>query len=102
MKELVQEFKDFLQEYKVVGVAVGFIMGVASTGLVKSLVDNIIMPLITPFVPNGEWKTAVWQLGPFAIGWGAFLAELINFIIIAFAVFLMAKFILREAKVSKK
>ena len=50
---LLSEFKDFLYEYKVIPLAVAFIMGIASTALVKSLVDNIIMPLITPFIPGG-------------------------------------------------
>ncbi len=96
------EFKDFLKEYKVVGLAVAFIMGAAATTLVKSLVDNIIMPLITPFVQNGAWETAKLKLGPFAFGLGAFVAACINFAIIAFVIFLIAKMILKEEKVTKK
>ena len=72
MKEFVREFKEFLKEYKVIGFAIAFIMGVAATSLIQSLVNNIIMPLITPFIPNGAWQTAVWRVGPIAIGWGAF------------------------------
>jgi large conductance mechanosensitive channel len=60
------------------------------------------MPIITPFIPGGAWKEAVWNMGPIVIKWGAFLGEIINFVIIAFVVFLMAKFILKEEKVSKK
>jgi large conductance mechanosensitive channel len=100
--KILLEFKEFLKEYKVVGLAVAFVMGIAATSFVKSTVDNIIMPLITPFIPGGAWQTAAWKLGPFVIGWGAFLAALINFIIIAWAVFIIAKIILREEKVSKK
>ena len=96
------EFKDFLNEYKVIGLAVAFVMGATSTTLIKSLVDNIIMPLITPFVPGGAWKTATIAIGPFIIGWGPFTAELINFIIVAFAVFIIAKKVLGETKVTKK
>ncbi len=93
------EFKEFLYEYKVIPLAIAFIMGIASTALIKSFVDNIIMPLITPFIPGGAWRTATLELGPFVISWGVFLAELINFIIIAFVVFLIAKKILKEEKV---
>ncbi len=82
--------------------AIAFIMGIASTALIKSLVDNVIMPLITPFIPGGAWRTATLELGPVFIGWGPFLAELINFIIIAFVVFLIAKKVLKEEKVEKK
>ncbi len=99
---MFSEFIQFLKEYHVIALAVAFIMGAAATALVKSLVDNIIMPLITPFIPAGAWKTATFSLGPIAIVWGAFLAELINFVIIAFVVFMVAKKIMKEEKVTKK
>jgi len=99
---LLSEFKDFLYEYKVIPLAIAFIMGIASTALIKSFVDNVIMPLITPFVPGGAWRTATFELGPVVISWGAFLGELINFVIIAFVVFLIAKKVLKEEKVEKK
>ena len=100
--KIMKEFMDFLKEYKIVGLAIAFVMGAAATALVKSLVDNIIMPMVTPFIPGGAWKTATLSLGPFVIGWGPFLGELINFTIIAFVVFFIAKAIMREEKVSKK
>jgi len=65
-------------------------------------VDNIIMPLIMPFIPGGTWKTATFVLGPVVIGWGAFLGEAINFVIIAFVVFMIAKKVMKEEKVTKK
>lgn len=98
---MIREFLDFLKEYKVIALAVAFIMGAASTSLVKSLVDNIIMPLITPFMPAGSWKTATLSIGPIVINYGAFLAELINFIIIAFVVFMIAKKVMKAEKVEK-
>ncbi|MEW6722631.1 MAG: large conductance mechanosensitive channel protein MscL [Candidatus Micrarchaeota archaeon] len=99
---ILQEFKEFLYEYKVIGLAVAFIMGVAATALVTSLVNNIIMPLIAVVLPGGDWQTATLDLGPAKLGAGAFLASLINFIIIAFVVFLVAKMVLKEEKVAKK
>jgi large conductance mechanosensitive channel len=99
---VLSEFKDFLYEYKVIPLAIAFIMGIASTALIKSLVDNVIMPIITPFIPGGAWKTATLAIGPIVIGWGPFLGELINFIIIAFVVFIIAKKMLKEEKVEKK
>jgi large conductance mechanosensitive channel len=50
---LLSDFKEFLYEYKVIPPAIAFIMGIASTALIKPLVDNVIMPIITPFVPGG-------------------------------------------------
>lgn len=102
MKQWVIEFREFLKEYKVVGLAIAFIMGAAATTLVKSLVDNIIMPLISPLIPNGSWETATWTIGQSVFGIGPFISALINFIILALVVFLIAKFVLREEKVSKK
>jgi large conductance mechanosensitive channel len=99
---ILKEFQEFLKEYKVIGLAVAFIMGAAATTLVQSIVNNVIMPLITPFIPKGSWETATFSIGPIVIGWGAFLGALINFIIIAFVVFMIAKIVIREEKVSKK
>lgn len=100
--EVLVEFVDFLKEYKVIGLAVAFIIGAAANTLVKSLVDNVIMPIITPFIPGGAWQTATFTLGPIVIGWGAFVGNLIYFVIVAFAVFLIAKMLLHEGKVTKK
>lgn len=99
---LLKEFMDFLKEYKVIALAIAFIIGFAATALVKSLVDNIIMPVITPFIPGGAWKTATFSLGPITVGWGPFLGELINFVIIALVVFIIAKKVMKEEKVTKK
>jgi large conductance mechanosensitive channel len=99
---IVKEFMDFLYEYKIIGLAVAFIMGVAATSLVQSFVNNIIMPIVTVFLPAGSWQTATVQIGPFVFAWGPFLAALINFIVIAIVVFIIAKMVLKEEKVEKK
>jgi large conductance mechanosensitive channel len=99
---LMSEFMDFLKEYKVVPLAIAFIMGVAATAVVTALVNDIIMGFIKPLLPTGDWKTAVLNAGPFQFAWGDFLAALINFIIIAFVIFLVAKYMFKEEKVTKK
>lgn len=99
---LIKDFKGFLEEYKIVGLAVAFIIGVAATALVDSLVTNIIMPIITPFIPGGAWQAATFSLGPIVISWGAFLGQVINFLIIALVVFIIAKKFFKEKKVTKK
>jgi large conductance mechanosensitive channel len=102
MRKLFIEFKEFLQEYKVIGLAVALVIGLASVALINSVVNNLIMPLITPFIPGGAWQNAIFHIGPIVIGWGALLGSIINFVIIAFVVFLIAKYALKEEKVSKK
>lgn len=100
--KLLREFKEFLEEYKVIGLAIAFIIGVAATNLVRSLADNIIMPIVEPILPTEEWQAWVLDLGPFSFGTGAFLGELINFVIVAFVVFYIAKKVLKEEKVAKR
>lgn len=102
MSAFISEFLDFLREYKVVALAIAFIMGVAATSLVKSLVDNLIMPFVGVLTPSGEWKTAVLSLGPVQLGIGPFVAECINFVVIALVVFMIARYVMREEKVQKK
>jgi large conductance mechanosensitive channel len=100
---LIQEFKQFLDEYKVMGLAIAFIIGAALITLVQSLVNDIIMPVISPVLSaTGDWKASVLQIGPVTLKWGSFLGAIINFVIIAFVIFLIAKLILKEAKAAKK
>jgi large conductance mechanosensitive channel len=100
--KLLVEFGEFMREYKVIGLAVALIIGLAATSLVKSFVDNLVMPILTPFIPGGGWQTATFNIGPIVIGWGALLGAIINFTVIAFVVFLVAKYVMKEEKVTKK
>lgn len=99
---LVKDFMDFLKEYKVIALAVAFIIGTALTVLVQSLVNDIVMPIVTPFIPGGAWREATVALGPIVLRVGSFIGALVNFIIIAIVVFMIAKMVLKEEKVGKK
>ena len=99
---IIQEFKDFLAEYKVMGLAVAFIIGGAVTTVVQSFVNQMMMPVIGAVLPNGDWQAATLSIGGVRLGWGAFLSALLNFVIIAFVVFMIAKFVMKEEKVAKK
>ncbi len=98
----MQEFMEFLREYKILALAIAFIIGVALTAFVQSLVSDIIMPVATPFIPGGAWQTATVAIGPIVIRWGSFLGAVINFVIIAIVVFIIAKKAFKEEKVAKK
>jgi len=88
-KNMVQEFKEFITKYKVMGLAVAFIMGIYLGGLVQSLVDNLIMPIVEFFTPAGfQWE--LFTLGPFRVG--AFIGDLITFLIVAIVIFLLVKY----------
>ena len=99
---MFKEFKDFLKEYGVIGLAIAVIIGGKLNGVVTTMVDGVLMPLITYCIPNGEWRTHATHVGPFTFLLGPFFAALVDFTIVAIFVFLIAKFVLREAKVTKK
>ena len=92
------EFMKFLKEYGVLGLAIGVIIGSKAGELVKSIVDGLLMPVIGLLLPSGDWQQLV--VGPFQIG--IVLAAMINFILVAFIVFVFAKHVLKEESVSKK
>lgn len=93
---------EFLKEYKVVSFAIAFIMGSASTSLVGSLVKDILMPILSSFISSESWREASFYIGTTKIAYGSFLAELINFIILASIVFIVTKKILKMETVIKK
>lgn len=86
-KGLWNEFIDFISKYKVMGMAVAFILGLYLGTLVQALVGDLIMPIISLVLPGVEWEAFV--LGPFRIG--HFAGALITFLIVAFVVFLIVK-----------
>jgi len=107
-KGLWNEFKDFLSKYKVLGLAIAFIMGVYLGGLVQSLVKDLLLPAIGLALP-GLGNLASWKIGvpattfdssgnPLVEGYsgqifgvGPFLVALITFLIVAFVIFLIVK-----------
>jgi large conductance mechanosensitive channel len=95
---IIEEFKDFMKEYKVLGLAVALIMGLAVNDLVKSLVNNMIMPIVSSLIQSESWQTATLLIGPINLGIGQFLAALFNFVIIAFVIFLIVKYFSGEKK----
>ena len=88
---LVGEFKSFLSKYGIVGLAIAFIIGGAAGKLVSALVSDIIMPVITFFIPGGGWEEAVWSVGPIVFAVGHFVGSMIDFLVIAFVVFWLMK-----------
>jgi len=92
----VDEFLVFLNKNKVVGLAVAFIIGAAAAKLVSSLVNDIIMQIIAALIPGGDWRTFVLQIGPVKFLIGDFAGAVIDFVIIAFVIFMIVKFVVKE------
>src|SRR5574340_475963 len=82
-KGLAAEFKAFLTNYKVLGLAVAFILGIYLGALVKALVSDLVLPIVSYALPPGT-NINTYAVGPFGIG--DFANNLLTFIIIAFVI----------------
>ena len=90
-KGMWNEFKAFLENYKVMGLAVAFIMGVYLGLLVQSLAKDLLLPVIGLVLPVSDLASLQYTVGEQIFGIGNFLVALITFIIVAFVIFLLVK-----------
>ena len=95
-----QEFRAFIMRGNVVDLAVGVVIGAAFGKIVTSLVDQVIMPPIGMLTSKADFSSLKWVLRPadaasktseVAIGYGAFINTLINFLIVGLVIFLVIK-----------
>ncbi len=101
MKKFLSEFKAFALRGNVMDLAVGVIIGGAFTALVTSLINNLINPIIGCFSLDGFSGLSV-TVGKATLTYGAFIMDVINFIIMAFVVFLLIKAVNKLATIGKK
>jgi len=101
MKKFLKEFKEFALRGNVMNLAVGVIIGAAFQGVVGSLTENIISPVIGIFVGR-NFDTLQFTVAGATITYGAFITSVIDFIIMAFVVFLIVKSITRALTAGKK
>jgi large conductance mechanosensitive channel len=91
-KGLWKEFKQFLNEFKVLALAIAFIMGLYLGGLVQALVSDLLMPTIGLAIPGMEdLATLTITVGSQVYAIGHFLVALITFLIVALVIFIIAK-----------
>jgi len=100
---MMAEFKEFAMRGNVIDLAVGVVIGGAFGKIVSSLVDKVIMPPIGWLIGNVDFSDLVWTLAParvaadgseipaVVIGYGDFINTLIQFVIVAFAIFMLVK-----------
>lgn len=88
---IIEEFKNFISRGNVLDLAVGVIIGGAFQNLVTSLTNNIISPILGCFT-EADFTAYSLKIGTLDLKYGAFLTDIINFIIMAFIVFLIVKF----------
>jgi large conductance mechanosensitive channel len=88
---MLKEFREFAMRGNVIDLAVGVIIGGAFGKIVSSLVGDILMPLIGLLMGGIDFSGQSIQIGEAVVAWGAFVQTIIDFLIIAFVIFLMVR-----------
>ena len=105
-KSLMTEFKEFVSRGNVMDLAVGVIIGGAFSGIVTSLCDDVITPLIQFIIGKATGKTSIDEMtaalnvGPF--NFGNFISAIINFFIMAIIIFALVKAVNKLTSIGKK
>lgn len=102
MRSFMNEFRDFIMRGNVMDLAVAFIMGAAFQTVVKSVVDDLIMPLVGILTGSISFSAIVWHIGSADIKIGAFISTLITFLLTSFAVFLILKGVRKAQALTSK
>lgn len=106
MKKFSEEFKKFITRGNVMDMAVGVIIGGAFTAIVNSLVNDIMMPVLSLITGGMDFTHLCIVLGQgeeaATLNYGSFLAAVINFLLIAFVIFMLIKFINRISPKKEK
>ena len=93
MKKMAKEFKEFISKGNVIDLEVGVVIGGAFGKIVTSLVDNIIMPLVGLICGGINFASLHVRVKDAVIYYGAFIQSVVDFLIIAFCIFMVIKFI---------
>ena len=99
---MIKEFKEFIARGNVMDLAVGVIIGGAFGKIVTSIVDDILMPLIGMVIGGIDFTGLVWKIGEAEVKYGNFIQNVIDFLIVAFCIFIIVKLVNRAtARVEK-
>lgn len=90
---MLREFREFINRGNVIDLAVAVIIGGAFGAIVTSLVNDIIMPIIGVIIGGINFAGLVFAVGQAKIAYGSFLQAVVNFLIIAFVIFLIVRMI---------
>ena len=101
MKKFFNEFKEFAMRGNIMDMAIGIIVGAAFTAIVTSLVNDIISPIIGLLV-KVDFSDLVLNIVGVDIKYGAFIMAIINFLIVAFALFMVIKAMNKAASLTKE
>lgn len=96
MKDLMWGFASFIKEYNIAGMAVAFVMGAEVAKWVASLVGDIVMPALLQPAMTKAGVANISELATNGVTWGNFLANTINFLVIAFIMYLLVTFLVKK------
>lgn len=91
MKNMVQEFKDFINRGNLVELAIAFVLAVAFGAAVVAIVDGVLMPLIAAIFGEANFDEITLEIGDGVLLIGTAITAIVNFLIIAFVCFLIVK-----------
>ena len=86
---MLKEFKEFATRGNIMDLAVGVVIGGAFQAIINSLVSDIIMPAVSVFTGKVDFSDMVFTVGGASIKYGNFITAIVNFLIIAFSIFLV-------------
>jgi large conductance mechanosensitive channel len=98
---IVKEFREFAVKGNVMDLAVGVIIGAAFGKIVSSLVEDVVMPVIGTLLGGLDFSTLAFKIGTATLKYGKFLQTCLDFLIIAWAIFLLVKLINRLKREEK-
>ena len=102
MKKIVGEFKEFIARGNVIDLAVGVVIGSAFGKIVTSLVNDILMPLIGVILGGVDFTSLSFKINDAVIKYGVFIQNIIDFLIVAFCIFVLVKFVNKLTSIKKK
>ena len=91
MKKFISEFKEFAIKGNMLDLAIGVIIGGAFNTVVKSIVDDVIMPFVGILLGGKDFSQLSLKIGEAQIKYGMLIQNLVNFLIIAFCLFIIVK-----------
>lgn len=98
---MLKEFKEFALKGNIMDMAVGVVIGGSFQKIVNSLVNDIIMPAISVITGNVDFSDMVFTVGDASIKYGNFITTIVDFLIIAFSIFLVVKYINKLNKIKE-
>ena len=99
---MLKEFRDFIKRGNVLDLAVAVVIGGAFGSIISSLVDDIIMPVVGMITGGINFTSLTVTVGDATLKYGNFIQSIVNFLIIAFAIFMVVKAVNKASNLKKK